>query len=73
MSTEQEMTAEQKAQIEAKREELRRVHESLEDMSPDKRQAAMQAKHDELKAWAEQNNIPLELLPSPRRGQPQAG
>lgn len=73
MSTEQEMTAAQKAQIEAKLEELRRVHESLEDKSPDERQAAMQAKHDELEIWAEQNNIPLELLPSPRRGRPKAG
>lgn len=73
MSAKSEMTAEQERQLEAKLVELRRVHASLEGKSPEERQAVMQAKHDELRSWAEQNDIPLDRLPSPRPGRAGAG
>lgn len=68
-----ELTAEQKRQIKAKAAELRQVHEGLEGKTPEERQVAMQAKHDELKAWAEENGIPLDRLPAPRPGRARAG
>jgi hypothetical protein len=68
MPAKSEKTAEQRRLIEAKLAELRQVDERLEGKNPAERKAAMQAKHDELKAWAEQNDIPLDRLQAPRHG-----
>jgi hypothetical protein len=73
MTARQELTAEQKRQIRAKAVELQQLHQTLERRSPQERRAAMQAKHDELRAWAEQNGIPLDRLPAPRPGRARAG
>lgn len=68
MTAKSEVTPAQKRQIKAKLAELRQVHQSVEGKSAEARHAAMQAKHDELKTWAEQNDIPLDRLPPPRPG-----
>ena len=73
MTARQELTAEQKRQIRAKAVELKQLHQTLRRKSPQERRAAMQAKHEELKAWAEQNSIPLDRLPAPRPGRASAG
>lgn len=72
MTLKSDITAEQKRQLKTKLAELREVHQGLEGKSPEERHAAMQAKHDELKAWAEQNDIPLDRLPASRPGRAQA-
>jgi len=72
MTDEHQISAEQRTQLDAKVEELHRLHDSLEGKSPEERHSAMQAKHDELSSWAEQSGVPLDLLPSPRPPKPTA-
>ncbi len=60
------LTDAQKQLILDKHEELMADKESswetYKDMTPQERRAAMQAKHDELEAWAEKNGIDLDFL-----------
>lgn len=56
------ITAEQKAAIVAKRQELKTKMESLKDASNEDRRAAMESFHTEMKAWAETNGIDLRLM-----------
>jgi hypothetical protein len=48
--------------IAAKREELRTFNESLIKLSPDDRKLALNQKRTEIKKWATENNVPLELV-----------
>jgi len=57
-----ELTEDQKSKILAKHEELKSFHESLEGKTHEERREAMQTKHDEVQSWAEENDIPLELV-----------
>ena len=52
-----EITAEQKALILAKQNEVAQKQETFRDMSQEERQEAMENLRDELKAWAEKNGI----------------
>jgi hypothetical protein len=60
------ITEEQKALIREKQAELRNgmeeEWEEMKDLSPEERRAQMQAKHDELKAWADENDIDPQYL-----------
>lgn len=60
------LTEDQKSKILAKLEELKANppdKSALENMSKEERRAQMQQRHDELKKWAADNNIPEEFLP----------
>lgn len=60
------LTEEQKHKILAKLEELKENQpdkSELENLSKEERKAQLQQRHDELKKWAADNNIPEELLP----------
>jgi polyhydroxyalkanoate synthesis regulator phasin len=57
-----QLTAEQKDKILAKHKELEDFRASLKDKTPEQRHDAMKNKHDELKKWADDNNIPLRFL-----------
>lgn len=65
MTPEREISPDQRARLEEKVHELRRLHETLESASPEERHSAMEAKHDELSPWAAASGIPQELLPTP--------
>ena len=56
------LTEGQKAKIVAKFEELRERREQWKGKTPEERRDAMQKLHNELKRWAEDNDIPLEYL-----------
>ena len=56
------LTSDQKDQILAKQTELKSYMDSIKDKSPKERHQLMKAKLDELKAWAEANNIPLKYV-----------
>lgn len=56
------ITSAQKDQILAKQAELKSYMESIKDKSPKERHQLMKTKLDELKAWAKENNIPLQYL-----------
>lgn len=60
--TDGKITAEQKAAILAKQAELKEYHGSIEDKTRSERRELMKAKMDELKTWADENNIPTEYL-----------
>jgi hypothetical protein len=51
------ITEEQKEKILDKHEEMQAKMESLKDLEPEERKAQMQTLHEELKKWAEENNI----------------
>jgi Spy/CpxP family protein refolding chaperone len=52
------ITEAQKAQVMAKLKELKEWHKTLKGLSPQERHEAIKQKHEEMKAWFEQNNIP---------------
>ena len=52
------ITSAQKDMILVKAREMQSFMESLKDKSPQERRDAMKQKHEELKKWAEDNNIP---------------
>lgn len=60
------ITEDQKRLILAKHQEIQKIHqdmwEDIKEMSPEDRRATMQAQHDEMTAWAEENGIDLEAL-----------
>lgn len=64
--TEGKITDAQKTLILNKIAELQASHESeresLKDLTPEERKAAMERKHIELQAWAKENNIPEDVL-----------
>lgn len=53
------LTAEQKKLVEGKMTEMESFVESLKDKTPEERREAMKEKHDELRAWAEDHDLPL--------------
>jgi len=61
-ATDGEITEGQKTQILAKQDELKTFMDSLSDMSQDQRREAMKTKMDEIRSWAEENNIPFRYL-----------
>lgn len=56
------ITSEQKEKILDKHEEVQTKMESLKDLDPQERKAQMQAFHEELKKWAEENNIDFPFM-----------
>lgn len=60
--TDGKITQAQADLITAKRTELKTFMESLEDKTTEEHRDAMKTKMDELKKWAEDNNIPLQYL-----------
>jgi Spy/CpxP family protein refolding chaperone len=60
------ITSEQKTLILNKLEEMHAYMESLKGKAPEERKELMKQKHDELKQWAEDNDIPTEYLPMGR-------
>jgi len=64
------LTQAQADKITAKMAEMKIFHESLKDKTKEERKAAMDAKRDELKKWAEDNDIPEGFFPmgGPGRG-----
>lgn len=61
------ITAEQKAQILAKLDELHSFRETLKDLPEAQRKEAIKAKRIELKQWASDNGIKLGMLFGQRR------
>lgn len=64
-----ELTQEQADLILEKRDEMKAYAETLVDLEPQERKDAMQEQMEELKDWAEENDIPMEYLrfgPGPR-------
>lgn len=57
------ITASQKSQILTKQQELKSYMDSIKDKSAEERKALMRAKFDELKKWAEQNNLSDYFMP----------
>jgi len=64
------ITQDQAEKITAKATEMKTFMESLKDKTPEERKSAMDAKRDELKKWAEDNNIPKGYFPMGGRGGP---
>jgi hypothetical protein len=62
------ITQEQADAIAAHREEMEGFKESLKDLSADERHEAVKEKMEEVKAWAQENNIPREFLPHQNHG-----
>lgn len=60
--TNEKITQAQSDLITAKHAELKTFMESLKDKTMEERREAMKTKMDELKQWAEDNNIPLQYL-----------
>ncbi len=56
------LTEDQIEALQAKKEELREEHGSLQDLSPEERRVKMQEMREEMKAWAEENGIDLSVL-----------
>lgn len=56
------ISAAQKDQILAKLKELEAKHDALQDKSPEERRTAMKQEFQDLKTWAEANDIPLKYL-----------
>ena len=61
--TQKALIAEKQAELEAKREELRDS-----DLTIEEHREQMQTDMDELRAWAEENDIPMNLLNGKGRG-----
>jgi len=61
------ITADQKAQILAKLDELHSFRETLKDLPEPQRKEAIKAKRTELKQWANDNGIKLGMLLGQRR------
>lgn len=68
--TDGKLTSSQKDQILAKWDEIKTYHDSIKDKPRSEQRTLMKTKMDELKTWAEQNNIPSEYL---RVGGPHGG
>lgn len=65
------ITAEQRDLILQKMQEVQAQRESFKDLEPEARQEAMKNLHEELKTWAEENNIPAPFgLMGPRHKGP---
>lgn len=56
------ITADQKAQILAKLEEMHNFRETLKDLPETQRKQAMDAKKDEIKQWASDNGVPMGMF-----------
>ena len=56
------LTQDQANKITAKLAEMKANRDSMKDKTGDERHAAMKTARDELKKWAEDNNIPMEYL-----------
>jgi len=65
--TDGKITQDQADLVLAKHEEMQADGESLKDMAPAEREAAMKQRMETIKDWAKENNIPIEYL---RMGQP---
>ncbi|MCI0479291.1 hypothetical protein L0Y59_01995 [Candidatus Uhrbacteria bacterium] len=61
--TDGDITQAQADLILAKLSEMQAFRESLRDMTPDERQAALETRKDDLKEWATANGIPERFLP----------
>lgn len=59
-----DLTEAQKEAILAKKEEMRGSRGELKDLSPEERRAKMQAHKEEMRAWAEANDIDLSQMHS---------
>jgi Skp family chaperone for outer membrane proteins len=57
-----QLTAEQKALLLAKHEDMAELMDEFAQMSPEERRAAIQAHHDDIEAWAEENGLDLSEL-----------
>jgi hypothetical protein len=57
------LTSAQKDEVLAKEQELKSYMDSIKDKTPQERRQLMKTKLDELKTWADQNNIAKEYLP----------
>ncbi len=68
--TDGKITEEQKTTILSKVDELDTYRDSLSDKTDEERREAMKTKMAELKAWAEENDIPMNYL---RMGGPRGG
>ena len=69
--TDGELTQSQADSIADQRDELQTYAKSLKDETPEARRDAMKEKLEELKAWAEENGIPMKyvrFLPPPAKG-----
>ncbi|MEN8253017.1 MAG: hypothetical protein ABFQ62_01415 [Patescibacteria group bacterium] len=63
------ITEAQKQAILVKHEEVKSQRDSIRDLEPEERRAAMQEKHEEMRTWAESQGISLEdIMPKPRGG-----
>jgi hypothetical protein len=60
--TDGKITEDQKSEILAKINEMKEFKDSLKDKTHEERREALDTKRDELKQWAEDNDIPLEYL-----------
>ena len=56
------ITEEQRTLILEKQAEMQAFFESLKDKTPEERKEALEQKREELKAWAEENDIPMPLI-----------
>lgn len=63
-----QLTQTQSDQISTKLSEINTLDDSLKDKTFEERRAAMQTKMDELRQWAEENNIPPQYLSIGMRG-----
>ena len=59
------ITEEQKEAIMAKKAEMKQKHEELREMEPEERRAALKELREEMKAWAEANDIDLKQFAKP--------
>lgn len=57
------LTSTQKTQLLAQENDLISYMQSIKDKSPQERHQLMKTKLDDLKTWAQQNNIPAQYLP----------
>ena len=64
-----EITAEQKQAILDKHEEMRSKHEELKDLSQEERREKMKGLKDEMRDWAEENDIDMrDIAPKGEKG-----
>lgn len=56
------LTKSQADELKSKVTELKDFRKSLKDMSKAERKQALKSKHDEIKKWLEENNIPEEYI-----------
>lgn len=57
-----ELTSDQMYAVLAKHEEMESERDELEDLSPEERREAMADHHEEMEAWAQENDIDLDIF-----------